>query len=206
MSDKVFSTYQIAELCKVHHTTVINWMNEGVLTGYTTPGGHRRVKEGDIRDFMLKYKIPLPEELYHHKTRRILIVDDDIEFLEELREALSVNGFLIDCALNGFEAGRKIYKKRPDVVLLDFKMPGMDGFQVCRVLKSDKETRDIPVVAVTSMTAEDDVKQIKKCGVRRYFAKPLNIEKLRKFLIETLGSDDEPKKEEPLPQTNASTR
>ena len=197
MSSKVFTTYQVADLCKVHHTTVINWVNEGVLQGYTTPGGHRRVREEDVRDFMLKYKIPIPEEL-KHKSRRILIVDDDIEFLEELREALAdTNGFAIDCALNGFEAGRKMYKKRPDIILLDFKMPGMDGFQVCDVLKKDKEMRGIPIVAVTSMTSEEDIKRIKKCGVKRYFPKPLNVEKLKKFIGQTLGTEHEGPLQEP---------
>ena len=181
MTSKVLSTYQVANLCKVHHTTVINWINEGVLGGYTTPGGHRRVMEEELRNFMLRYKIPLPENL-KKESLRVLIVDDDIEFLEELREALSGNGFIVDCALNGFEAGRKIYQKKPDMILLDFKMPGIDGFQVCDILKQDREMRSIPVVAVTSMTSEEEVARIKKCGVKRYFPKPLNIEKLKKFI------------------------
>jgi len=187
MNNRVFTTYQVADLCKVHHTTVINWMNEGVLQGYTTPGGHRRVMEREIREFMLRYKIPVPDEL-QGQTRRILIVDDDIEFLEELREALSSDSFHLDCALNGFEAGRKIYQKRPDVLLLDFKMPGMDGFQVCAALKKDKEMKNIPVIAITSMTSDEEIARIKKSGVKKYFSKPLNVEKLKKYLNQLLGS------------------
>ncbi len=190
MAQKVFTTYQVANFCKVHHTTVINWVNEGVLAGYATPGGHRRIKEEDVRKFMAKYNIPVPEE-FKEKTKRVLIVDDDIEFLEELREALSGNGFVIDCALNGFEAGRKIYKKRPDLILLDFKMPGMDGFQVCEILHKDEETNAIPVIAITSMTSEDEVKRIKQCGIKRYFSKPLNVEKLKKTLAEMLELEHE---------------
>lgn len=190
MTQKVFTTYQVANFCKVHHTTVINWVNEGVLQGYATPGGHRRIREEDVRKFMEKYNIPIPEQ-FKEKTKRVLIVDDDIEFLEELREALSGNGFVIDCALNGFEAGRKIYKKRPDLILLDFKMPGMDGFQVCEVLQKDEETNSIPIIAITSMTSEEEMKRIKKCGVKKYFPKPLNVEKLKKTLDEMLGPENE---------------
>jgi len=191
MAQKALSTYQIADLCRVHHTTVINWINEGMLSGYTTPGGHRRVLEDELHDFMVRYKIPLPEILKKEEGR-ILIVDDDIEFLEELREALSGNGYMIDCALNGFEAGRKIYQKKPDMILLDFKMPGIDGFQVCHILKNDKEMRDVPVVAITSMTSEEEVARIKKSGVKRYFPKPLNVEKLKKFMQTFLKKEYEP--------------
>jgi len=181
MAQKALSTYQIANLCKVHHTTVINWINEGRLSGYTTPGGHRRVLEDELHDFMIRYKIPIPENL-NKESARVLIVDDDIEFLEEIREALAGNGYTIDCALNGFEAGRKIYQKKPDMILLDFKMPGIDGFQVCRILKNEKEMRSVPVVAITSMTSEEEVARIKQCGVKRYFPKPLDVEKLKKYM------------------------
>ncbi len=191
MAQKALSTYQIADLCKVHHTTVINWIKDGMLPGYTTPGGHRRVLQDELKDFMQRYKIPMPEQMHRDKNYRVLIVDDDIEFLEELREALSGDGYIIDCALNGFEAGRKIFQKKPDMILLDFKMPGIDGFQVCQILKQDKDMRAIPVIAVTSMTSADEVERIKKSGVRRYFPKPLNVIKLKKFLQTTLKQDHE---------------
>jgi len=191
MAQDVLSTYQVANICKVHHTTVIKWMNDGVLTGYTTPGGHRRVYIHDVLDFMKKYKIPIPQEI-QKGTQRILIVDDDIEFLEELREALNHKDFEIDCALNGFEAGRKIYSKKPDLLLLDFKMPGMDGFQVCDVLRKDQDTCSIPIVAVTSMTSQEDIEKIKEAGVKQYLPKPLDIMKLKKIInnILEVGNED----------------
>lgn len=182
MGEKVYTTYEIANLCSVHHTTVINWVDGGTLKGYTTPGGHRRVKSSDVLEFMKQYKIPLPEE-FSRKSKRVLIVDDDIEFLEELREALEGNGFDLDCALNGFEAGRKVYKKKPDLILLDFKIPGIDGFQVCEILHKDEDTANIPIIAITSLKSDEDVQRIKKCGVKRYLSKPLDIEELK----ETIG-------------------
>lgn len=188
MKEKVYTTYQVASLCAVHHTTVINWIDEGVLKGYTTPGGHRRVKKEDLLGFMKKYKIPLPEEMASH-LHRVLIVDDDIEFLEELREALDGDGLELDCALNGFEAGRKVYKKKPDIILLDFKIPGIDGFQVCEILHKDEDTARIPIIAITSLKSEEDVLRIKKCGVRRYLSKPLNIDELKLTIAKVLDLD-----------------
>ncbi len=186
MAEKVYTTYEVAGLCGVHHTTVINWIDEGVLKGYTTPGGHRRVKSEDMLEFMKKYQIPLPDEL-GRKNRRVLIVDDDIEFLEELREALEGNGFELDCALNGFEAGRKVYKRKPDLILLDFKIPGIDGFQVCEILHKDEDTARIPIIAITSLKSEEDIQRIKKCGVKKYLAKPLDIEELKETIAKILN-------------------
>lgn len=179
MPNKVFTTHQTAKECNVHHTTVINWINEGKLKAYTTPGGHRRIDENDLIKFMKKYQIPIPEKLLSRK-KTILIVDDDIEFLEELKVALGNNGFNLDFASNGFEAGRKIYTKKPSLILLDFKMPGLNGFEVCKILHMYKDTSNIPIFAVTVLNSKEEIKRIKACGVKEYILKPVDIDKLIK--------------------------
>jgi excisionase family DNA binding protein len=190
MNEKIFTTYQAANICNVHLTTVINWINEGALKAYATPGGHRRIKEIDILKFMKKHRIPIPKDL-KKETKLVLIVDDDPIVLEEFREALSGEGFDLDFASDGFEAGRKIYKKKPDLILLDFKMPGIDGFQVCEILHKDKETTQIPIIAVTVLNSEEDIRRIKKCGVKKYIPKPMDIEKLLISIKDILDIEDE---------------
>ena len=185
MREKVFTTHQVARECNVHHTTVINWVNEDKLKAYTTPGGHRRVAEEDLIKFMKKYQIPMPDSLAE-KTKRILIVDDDIECLDELKAALKGIGFELDFAANGFEAGRKIYTSKPSLILLDFKMPGLNGFEVCKILQMYEDTKRIPVFAITVLTSKEDINKIKACGVKEYIAKPLDIEKLIKLIKNTL--------------------
>ena len=179
MAHKILTTHQAASLCSVHHTTVINWINEGKLKAYSTPGGHRRIAEDDLIKFMKKYQIPIPDKLLAGK-KTILIVDDDIEFLEELKVALGNNGFDLDFASNGFEAGRKIYTKKPSLILLDFKMPGLDGFEVCKILHMYEDTSNIPIFAVTILSSKEEIKKIKACGVKEYIPKPVDIEKLIK--------------------------
>jgi two-component system, OmpR family, response regulator VicR len=185
MRDRVFSTHQVAKECNVHHTTVINWINEDRLKAYTTPGGHRRVTEQDLIKFMNKYQIPISSNLAG-KPKQILAVDDDIEFLEELKTALKSAGFETDFALNGFEAGRKIYTNKPSLILLDFKMPGLDGFEVCKILQMYEDTKRIPVFALTVLTSEKDIKKIKAFGVKEYMAKPIDMGKLIKVIKNTL--------------------
>jgi len=71
----VLSTYQVANLCNVHLTTVINWVNEGVLPAYTTPGGHRRIKKEDFLEFAKKYQVysRYPPEYLKHKQDIIFL-------------------------------------------------------------------------------------------------------------------------------------
>ena len=175
--NNILTTHQTARLCNVHHTTVINWINEGKLHAYVTPGGHRRIHEDDLIRFMKKYQIPIPERLLS-KRKKILMVDDDIEFLEELKIALGKNDFDLDFASNGFEAGRKIYTKKPSLILLDFKIPGLDGFEVCKILHMYEDTKRIPIFAVTALNSKQEIKNIKACGVKEYIPKPVNVEKL----------------------------
>jgi excisionase family DNA binding protein len=185
MADRVFTTHQVAKECNVHHTTVINWINEDKLKAYTTPGGHRRVSEENLIRFMKKYQIPIAGNL-SGKANLILVVDDDIEYLDEIKSALKNTGFEFDFASNGFEAGRKIYTNKPSLVLLDFKMPGLNGFEVCRILQMYEDTKRIPVFAVTVLNSQDDIKKIKACGVKEYISKPIDVEKLIKLIRNTL--------------------
>jgi excisionase family DNA binding protein len=177
MIGSILTTHQAARLCNVHHTTVINWINEGKLKSYATPGGHRRINENNLISFMKKYQIPIPEKLLS-KKKVILIVDDDIEFLNELKVALASKSFKLDFASNGFEAGRKIYTKKPSLILLDFKIPGLDGFEVCKILHMYEETSNIPIFAVTVLNSKKEIKKIKSCGVKEYIPKPVDMEKL----------------------------
>ena len=186
MNKRVLTTYQVARFCKVHHTTVINWVKEGILKAYTTPGGHRRIKKEDLLVFMKKYNIPMPE-LLMRKAKRVLVVEDDYDASEEYKEALSGNGFELDFAADGFEAGVQVYRRNPDLILLDFRMPGMDGFQVCEVLGRDMATAKIPIIAVTVLKSDKDVKKMKEHGIKKYFPKPVDPEELLKTIKKILS-------------------
>lgn len=186
MDKKVYSTHLIAEICNVHYTTVISWIEDGKLKAYTTPGGHRRIEKLDLIEFLKKYELPFPKELL--KMRKIvLIVDDEPDFLEEMKEALNGNGFDLDFALSGFEAGTKVYTKKPDLILLDFKMPGMDGFKVCGELKKNSSTCEIPVFAVTALNLYDDIERIKQSGVVAYIPKPVDVDNLLRLIKKKLN-------------------
>lgn len=122
--------------------------------------------------------------------KRILIVDDDSSILQFLTALISSEGYEIDLAGDGFEAGIKIATFSPDVVILDLVMPSMDGFEVCRMIKNDPSTEHIKVLALTGFEKEDTQDEIMKAGADAFMTKPVAIDIFRyyvKSLLEETG-------------------
>jgi len=158
-------------------TTVIKWVNAGKLNAYKTPGGHRRIEKEDLIKFISQYDMPMPEDL--QEVSRVLIVDDDPEFIEMTAAVLKkIENIRLDSAKEGFEAGEKVVSFRPHVVILDMRLPGIDGFEVCRRIKDREDTAGVSVIAVTAYGTPDDKKRILECGADHYFQKPVKAEQL----------------------------
>ncbi len=177
MRDKaVFTTFEAAKLCHVSPLSIINWVNAGRLPAFRTPGGHRRIRREDLARFMRENGIPLPEELRDGSGRaRVLVVDDEAGIRDVIAESLSRRATPYDVmtAADGFEAGRLVATFRPDVVLLDLRMPGLDGFQVCRTIKGDSESASTVVIAMTGYHTQETEARILECGAVRCLCKPI---------------------------------
>jgi excisionase family DNA binding protein len=177
MRDKsVFTTFEAAKLCHVSPLSIINWVNAGRLPAFRTPGGHRRIRREDLVKFMRDSGMPLPDELRRGSGRpRILVVDDEAAVRDVLAEHLTTRAkpYEVTTAADGFEAGRLVATFKPDVVLLDLRMPGIDGFQVCRTIKADPETSNAIVIAMTGYYTPETEARILECGALRCLAKPM---------------------------------
>lgn len=181
----VFTTFETAKLCHVSPLSIINWVNAGRLPAFRTPGGHRRIRREDLVRFMRESGIPMPEELREGSGKtKVLVVDDEASIREVLAEHLStrVNSYEVLTAQDGFEAGRLVATCRPDVVLLDLKMPGLDGFQICRTIKADPETSNTVVIAMTGYYSPETEARILECGAIRCFSKPVEPSTLSSFI------------------------
>ena len=108
-----------------------------------------------------------------------VLVVDDTEINVELLTAALNSQYRIDVAYNGSGALESVQRARPDLILLDIKMPGMDGFEVCRRLKNDPLTADIPVVFITGMNHSTDKSQGFELGAVDYITKPFEIHEVR---------------------------
>ena len=164
---------EAAALLMVAPATLRVWSDKGLLHPLTTPGGHRRFLRDDLERFQR-------EHAGHGvaatgRERRILIVDDEAAITRYLSALLSgFTGVTTAVAHDGFTAGSLLHVFRPDLVLLDLMMPGLDGFQVCRQIKSDVLTRGIRVIAMTGYSTPENCADILAAGAEGCLGKPLD--------------------------------
>lgn len=182
----VFTTFEAAKLCHVSPLSIINWVNAGRLAAFRTPGGHRRIRREDLVQFMRENGLPLPSELTQPiGRRRVLIVDDERGVCQLLADHLATRSdepFEVTTASDGFEAGRLVATVHPHVVLLDLRMPGVDGFEVCKAIKADPGTAGTLIIAMTGYHTPETEARILECGAVRCFAKPVNPGAIAKFI------------------------
>ena len=119
--------------------------------------------------------------------KKILVAEDSPTQLKMTVSALRDPGHTILTAMDGEEALRKVFAEKPDLVILDVVMPKMDGFQVCRKLKSSAETQSIPVIILTNKNQKADEFWGKKQGADIYLTKPLDENKLRAAVAKSLA-------------------
>ena len=110
--------------------------------------------------------------------KRILIIDDDKVALESLRRLLELHSYEVLAVQESREAFSKARSFGPEVILLDLLMPRLGGLEICEMLNSDKETRGIPIIVVSALDKEADIKKAYHLGVVGYLTKPYDLNKL----------------------------
>ena len=111
-------------------------------------------------------------------SKNILVVEDDSDIRELISFNLSNQGHQVFEANNGELGIEKARKKLPDLILLDLMLPGIHGLDVCRIIKADQETKDIPIIMVTAMGQEEDIVKGLETGADDYITKPFSIKVL----------------------------
>jgi len=123
----------------------------------------------------------------------ILIVDDEEDVLELVRYNLDKNGYRIETAITGEDALTKARAKLPDLMILDLMLPGIDGLGVCRKLKSDTKTQNIPIIMLTAKGEEADIVTGLELGADDYMTKPFSpkvlVARVRRILHRTIAHD-----------------
>jgi two-component system phosphate regulon response regulator PhoB len=125
--------------------------------------------------------------------RSVLIVEDDIDIVELLEYNLSSEGFSVETAGNGETALENAKAKVPDLILLDLGLPGMQGLDVCRILRQDRVTSKIPIIMLTARGEESDIVVGLELGADDYIPKPFGmrevIARIRAVLRRRTGSE-----------------
>ena len=191
MADKnVFTTYEIAEHCHVTPRTVVQWINEGKLKAYRTPGNHSRIEAEEFLGFLRRYNMPIPPDLMNEKgngKKRILIVDDDIGTADAIQRLFKREKIYdLEVALDGFEAGHKFADFKPDLIILDIRMPWLDGYQLCSSIRSNQKNKDVRILFISGLIEPKEISRIKESGADEYLSKPFSNEELKKKVMSLL--------------------
>lgn len=143
-----------------------------------------RLKRKRIRGLQLK-------ESTTNGRKKILIVEDDPTTANIIRYILTQHNFRVSFSLNAEDGLKLTLKERPDLIILDIMLPGMDGFQLLSILKENEETVHIPVILISSLTGEKDILRGLEIGATDYIIKPFSPQILFHKVKKIIRSENE---------------
>jgi excisionase family DNA binding protein len=187
LDKSVFTTGEVAEICNISQQTVIRCFDTGRLKGFRVPGSRfRRIPRESLVQFMKENEIPLGD--LDAGRKRVLVVDDDPALVEMLVEILETDGrFEVQSASNGFDAGMMTREFRPDLIVLDYLLPDINGNDVISRIRRDPTLKDVRIIIVSGVVNRDDVAALVECGADDFLQKPFSIEDLVKRITELVG-------------------
>jgi two-component system phosphate regulon response regulator PhoB len=146
-----------------------------------------------VESDLMPHKIRGPQ---HRERPRVLVVDDEDDLLELVRYNLSKEGYAVECVGSGEEALVAARREPPDLIVLDLMLPAVDGLEVCRRLKGDSRTRDVPIVMLTAKGEERDMITGLERGADDYIAKPFSPRVLTARIKALLRRDEARRRDE----------
>ncbi len=177
--DRLLSSWEVGDLLQVNPSSINKWVKDGRIPAFRTPGGHRRIRVSDLVQFLDAHKMPIPKALTATavERRRVLVVDDNEPYLRSLSRLLKSHEERLEVRLvdNGIDALVLVGSFRPDVIVLDVFMPGVDGIEVCRRLKERNDTAFMDVIVTSGSLTEEIERRALAAGARRCFSKPLDL-------------------------------
>ena len=188
----LFTTGEAAEICNISQQTIIRCFDAGRLDGFRIPGSRfRRIPRENLIKFMKENGIPL-DNLNSQKTGKVkvLIVDDDAEIVELMVDVLSRDGrFDLATASSGYDAGLQTQQFRPDVIILDYMLPDVNGNIVCRTIKRNPDFEDIKIIIVSGVANPEEIQELLNAGATEFIKKPFNIAELVDHILQAVDRE-----------------
>ncbi|MEE9187200.1 MAG: response regulator [Bacteroidota bacterium] len=192
---KPLSVGQVSDVCRVSKKSVLNWIYGGALKAFTTYGGHYRVWPLDLRTFVTDTGMDIQFDFVDDRRSKILIIDDDKEYSSMLKIAIEqelANAEVLSTD-DGYEGLLLIGEVKPQLVILDLRMPKVDGFQVLELLKPRKQEYNLRVLVVSSYLDEDARARLKNTVADAFTEKTNSVKDLLATILKTLGERKRPK-------------
>jgi excisionase family DNA binding protein len=196
MGERLYTTVDVAKVCSVSLRTIIRWVDEGRLPSFRTPGGHRRVREEDLRGFLERYNIPCSPTVLAH-PQRILIVgeqgDAGSQELKELENSLrqilrrASDAYEVHVVEGLYEASIQIGLVQPDLVIAVSEKHGAEMRKFCRALRSFRKTRNTRILLLNHSLPQARRREGNSLDVHAVIHRPFTVEKLRGHLLQLLA-------------------
>ena len=192
---RIFSALEVANICGVVNQTAINWIKNNHLKAFTTPGGQYRIYSEDLVDFLNNRGMRVPEELSDvlaglNRKKKVMIIDDDKDLNEMMKLIFSrkLENFDIIQAFDGFEAGKLLMSEKPDVIILDIDLPGVNGHLLCTKIKEDKDLKNPVIISISGLDDTFEEEKILSEGADAFFTKPVDFDKLISAMKDLLNA------------------
>lgn len=189
LTDDLLTTREAARVLGVSLRTAQLWVESGVLRAWKTAGGHRRILKRSVEEVLEQREqalagAPAPAGF------TVLVVEDEPDLLKLYKLTLGTWGLPIHVvtAANGFEALIRIGEARPDLLITDLNMPGMDGFRMIRTLRANAAFRDMDIVVVTALGKNEITDRGGLPDHVQVYTKPVPFSELEKLVRRKLAS------------------
>ncbi len=183
----VFTTGEAAEICGLSQQTIIRCFDSGQLGGFRVPGSRfRRIPRDKLVQFMKEHQIPL-DALESDKIK-VLVVDDDASVVDIFEDALGRDGrFETRTAHTGFDAGIEANRFRPDVMILDYMLPDINGNVVCRTIQESEDLRQTRILIISGVINRSEIDDLLAAGADDFMKKPFNINAVIDRIVELVA-------------------
>lgn len=176
----IYSALEVANMCGVVNQTAINWIRNGHLKAFNTPGGQYRVYKDDLIDFIKDRGMRIPDTLNGSPGEEadwssLIIVDDDMGLNNGIKAYVEKNmpDMHVLQSFDGFDAGALLVEKKPGFVILDLALPGVDGQEICKRIKTDPAFGKPFIIAITALDDPSLESTMYELGADCFFHKPL---------------------------------
>lgn len=153
LDKEVYTTFEVAKICNANITSIKNWIEQGELRAFRTPGGHYRIERKVLDDFLNRHGMPNP--FAHRARRRILVVNPTSELVDEIRKHLG-DKHDYDVTADAVDGLLKLGQWKPDAAVIDTRVPGLDVLGLCQRVRDHAELRPIDLIVIHDEEASYD--------------------------------------------------
>lgn len=145
LEKEVYTTFEVAKICNANITSIKNWIEQGELRAFRTPGGHYRIEQKILDDFLNRHSMPNP--FASRERRRILLVHPDVHFADRMRIHFGEDHDY-DSTSNAVDALLKIGRWKPDAAVVDISVNGIDAVGLCERVRADAELSPVDIIII----------------------------------------------------------